>query len=80
MAQNGTNNQTRLERLHEIVRGKRKILIVTHNHPDPDALAAAFALKYLLHAKWKVGAIIASSGVVGRAENRAMIRHLKIDL
>ncbi|NPV05164.1 MAG: bifunctional oligoribonuclease/PAP phosphatase NrnA [Syntrophaceae bacterium] len=80
MAQNGTNNQTRLERLYEVVRGKRKVLIVTHNHPDPDALAAAFALKYLLHAKWKVGAIIASSGVVGRAENRAMIRHLKIDL
>ncbi len=80
MAQNGTNNQTRLERLHEIVRGKRKILIVTHNHPDPDALAAAFALKHLLYTKWKVGAIIASSGVVGRAENRAMIRHLKIDL
>lgn len=80
MAQNGSNNQTRLDRLHEIVRGKRKVLIVTHNHPDPDALAAAFALKYLLQAKWKVGAIIASSGVVGRAENRAMIRHLKIDL
>ncbi len=80
MAQNGSNNQTRLDRLHEIIRGKRKVLIVTHNHPDPDALAAAFALKYLLQSKWKVGAIIASSGVVGRAENRAMIRHLKIDL
>ncbi len=80
MAQNGTNNQTRLEKLHEVIRGKRKVLIVTHNHPDPDALAAAFALKYLLQSKWKVGAIIASSGVVGRAENRAMIRHLKMDL
>jgi len=80
MGQNGTNNQTRLEKLHEVIRGKRKVLIVTHNHPDPDALAAAFALKYLLQSKWKVGSIIASSGVVGRAENRAMIRHLKIDL
>jgi nanoRNase/pAp phosphatase (c-di-AMP/oligoRNAs hydrolase) len=80
MAQNGTNNQARLEKLYEIIRGKRKILIVTHNHPDPDALAAAFALKYLLQTKWKVASIIASSGVVGRAENRAMIRHLKIDL
>jgi nanoRNase/pAp phosphatase (c-di-AMP/oligoRNAs hydrolase) len=80
MGQNGTNNQSRLEKLHEVIRGKRKVLIVTHNHPDPDALAAAFALKYLLQSKWKVGSIIASSGVVGRAENRAMIRHLKIDL
>jgi nanoRNase/pAp phosphatase (c-di-AMP/oligoRNAs hydrolase) len=80
MAQNGTNNQARLEKLQEVIRGKRKVLIVTHNHPDPDALAAAFALKYLLQLKWKVGSIIAASGVVGRAENRAMIRHLKIDL
>ena len=80
MGQNGTNNRDRLEKLHELIRGKRKVLIVTHNHPDPDALAAAFALKYLLQTKWKVGSIIASSGVVGRAENRAMIRQLKIDL
>jgi nanoRNase/pAp phosphatase (c-di-AMP/oligoRNAs hydrolase) len=80
MGQNDTNNKTRLEKLQELIRGKRKVLIVTHNHPDPDALAAAFALKYLFQLKWKVGSIIASSGVVGRAENRAMIRHLKIDL
>ncbi len=80
MGQNGTNNKALLEKLHELIRGKRKVLIVTHNHPDPDALAAAFALKYLLQSKWKVGSIVASSGVVGRAENRAMIRHLKIDL
>jgi nanoRNase/pAp phosphatase (c-di-AMP/oligoRNAs hydrolase) len=80
MGQNGTNNNARLEKLHELIRGKRKVLIVTHNHPDPDALAAAFALKYLLQTKWKVGSIIASSGIVGRAENRAMIRQLKIDL
>jgi nanoRNase/pAp phosphatase (c-di-AMP/oligoRNAs hydrolase) len=80
MGQNGTNNKARLEKLHDLVRGKRKVLIVTHNHPDPDALASAYALKYLLQSKWKVGSIVASSGVVGRAENRAMIRHLKIDL
>jgi len=80
MGQNGTNNKTRLEKLQELIRGKRKVLIVTHNHPDPDALASAFALKYLLQSKWKVGSIVASSGVVGRAENRAMIRHLRIDL
>ena len=80
MGQNDTNNKTRLEKLQELIRGKRKVLIVTHNHPGADALAAAFALKYLFQTKWKVGSIIASSGVVGRAENRAMIRHLKIDL
>jgi nanoRNase/pAp phosphatase (c-di-AMP/oligoRNAs hydrolase) len=80
MGQNDTNNKTRLEKLQELTRGKRKVLIVTHNHPDPDALAAAFALKYLFQSKWKVGSIIATSGVVGRAENRAMIRQLKIDL
>ena len=32
----------------EGLRGKGSILIVTHDHPDPDALAAAVALQHLI--------------------------------
>ena len=32
----------------EGLRGKGAILIVTHDHPDPDALAAAVALQHLI--------------------------------
>jgi nanoRNase/pAp phosphatase (c-di-AMP/oligoRNAs hydrolase) len=80
MAQEGNSIRSRLEKIQEIIKGKRKILIVTHNNPDPDALASALALKYLLHEKWGVGSLIAYGGIIGRAENRAMIRQLRIDI
>ncbi len=80
MAQEGNHVRARLEKIQDIVKGKRKVLIVTHNNPDPDALASALALKYLLHEKWGVGSLIAYGGIIGRAENRAMIRQLKIDI
>ena len=41
------NNQQRLEKLGQIVSQKR-VLILTHNNPDPDAIAAGWALKYLI--------------------------------
>lgn len=72
-------NKVFLEKLEQIVRRKRKVLILIHDNPDPDALASAFALKHLLHAKWKVGGLIAFGGTIGRAENTAMTRLLKIE-
>lgn len=77
---NGTQyNQALLGKMEQIVKRKRKVLILIHDNPDPDALASAFALKYLLHSKWKVGSVIAFGGMIGRAENEAMIRLLKIE-
>jgi nanoRNase/pAp phosphatase (c-di-AMP/oligoRNAs hydrolase) len=73
-------NQVLIERLEGIVKRKRKVLILIHNSPDPDALASAFALKYLLHAKWNVGSVIAFDGMIGRAENATMTRLLKIEM
>jgi nanoRNase/pAp phosphatase (c-di-AMP/oligoRNAs hydrolase) len=63
----------------EWLRGKTPILIVTHDYPDPDALAAAYALRHLILLKTGQGAIIAFDGVIGRSENRAMVRELEIE-
>jgi len=84
MAMNGKNGSNGggeglLERLAPIVKRKRKVLIITHDNPDPDGLASAYALKYLLYAKWRVGSLIAYGGLIGRAENAALIKHLKIE-
>lgn len=77
-ATNG-NNGSLLEKLSRIVHRKRKILIMVHDNPDPDGLASAYALKYLLHAAWKIGSLITYGGYIGRAENAAMIRQLRIE-
>lgn len=65
-----------LRRLLNAVRGAENVLIVPHNNPDPDAIASAAALVYLFKEKLDVQAQIVYKGVVGRAENRAVTRHL----
>jgi nanoRNase/pAp phosphatase (c-di-AMP/oligoRNAs hydrolase) len=53
--------------------------IMTHDNPDPDSLAAALGLRKLFEASG-IPATITIGGIIGRAENRAMVRELKIDL
>jgi nanoRNase/pAp phosphatase (c-di-AMP/oligoRNAs hydrolase) len=62
------------------VRGKGKILIVIHDHPDPDCLASAMALSHLFVTKINREAVIAFSGMIGRSENIAMAKELEISL
>jgi len=62
----------------EWLRGKGAILIVTHDHPDPDALATAFALQHLILVKTGQEPTIAFGGVIGRSENLVMVKQLEI--
>lgn len=68
------------QQIIEKVRGKRHVLIVTHDNPDPDSLATAYALSHLILMKTGVQAVIASGGVIGRRENRTMVEKLEIDV
>lgn len=63
-----------------LAQGKRRILIITHDNPDPDALAAAYALGHLFLMKLGVQAVLASGGVIGRRENRTMVEKLEISI
>jgi nanoRNase/pAp phosphatase (c-di-AMP/oligoRNAs hydrolase) len=63
--------------LERAIRGARRLVVVLHDNPDPDALAAG----------WLLAAIAASLGVrprlvyggrLARAENRAMVRLLRL--
>jgi nanoRNase/pAp phosphatase (c-di-AMP/oligoRNAs hydrolase) len=56
------------------------LVILPHDNPDPDALASAAALKFLVQELIGKDAVIAQGGIVGRAENRAMLTYLNIDL
>jgi nanoRNase/pAp phosphatase (c-di-AMP/oligoRNAs hydrolase) len=57
-----------------------KLVILPHDNPDPDALASAAALEWLACTLLKKEAYIALGGIVGRAENRAMLTYLNIGL
>jgi nanoRNase/pAp phosphatase (c-di-AMP/oligoRNAs hydrolase) len=70
----------RLDRLLDVVRQGERVLICTHDNPDPDSIASAFALGVLLEARRSVSYTLTYGGVLGRAENRAMVKLLKIPL
>jgi nanoRNase/pAp phosphatase (c-di-AMP/oligoRNAs hydrolase) len=53
-----------------------RVLILTHNDPDPDAIGSAVALRHLLVNRLNVKVKIAYRGIIGRAENRALVRYL----
>lgn len=76
----GNSKEHRIRILDDILKGKKKALIMIHDNPDPDALASAFGFKYLLQNKWKISSVISYGGIIGRAENRAMIKLLNIEI
>ena len=66
----------RLKLLLAAVAGTDQILILPHNDPDPDAIASALALHYLLDKRTNVKTKLAYCGLIGRAENKALVNYL----
>jgi nanoRNase/pAp phosphatase (c-di-AMP/oligoRNAs hydrolase) len=71
-------SEAKLRELLEALSGSRSLLILTHDNPDPDGISAASCLRYIVSKKMGIKPRIGYGGVVGRAENRAMLRLLKI--
>lgn len=73
--------QNALELLRFIKEKGKKLsplLIMPHNYPDPDALATSVALAYLADQGAGIKSRIVYGGSIGRGENKAMVRHLKM--
>jgi len=66
------------ERARKHESGSRALLL-PHDNPDPDSLAAALGLSVIL-AREGITCTIAMAGIIGRAENRAMVKELGLDL
>lgn len=70
----------RLRKLLLVARGHDWAVVLTHDNPDPDAVASACGLAHLLHQCAGVSAIAAYGGIIGRAENKAMLRVLHLPI
>jgi nanoRNase/pAp phosphatase (c-di-AMP/oligoRNAs hydrolase) len=66
----------KLEKLYASASGAGRLFILPHNDPDPDAIASAVALHYLLAQRLGMESSIVYQGIIGRAENRALVRYL----
>ena len=69
-----------LAQLKAVLTGRRRMAIVLQDNPDPDALASAAALMYLVQHLADLRCEIVHSGTVGRAENRALVQYLDLAL
>lgn len=68
----------KLERLLQVARGRKKALILTHDNPDPDSLAAAVTLAHILERRAGLEARVGYGGIIGRAENIAFVKVLHL--
>jgi nanoRNase/pAp phosphatase (c-di-AMP/oligoRNAs hydrolase) len=68
-------NASRLEQLRQNA-GSGPVLVLTHDNPDPDSLASGMAFRELLQASWGIESHLIYSGMIARAENRAMLELL----
>ncbi len=75
----GAEQTLRLKELLEAVEDAEDVLILTHDNPDPDAIASAAALAHLLERAAGLETTLAFGGIVGRAENRALIEELGVE-
>jgi nanoRNase/pAp phosphatase (c-di-AMP/oligoRNAs hydrolase) len=68
-----------VQRLLAVFHGARRLVVYTHDNPDPDAIASAWLLAHVAeHAGLRTR--IVYGGRLGRAENRMMVRLLRIPL
>lgn len=71
-------DQTRLAELKAAV-DQGPMLILTHDSPDPDALASGMGLAALYKTAWHIPSDLLYTGLVARAENRALLNLLLPD-
>jgi nanoRNase/pAp phosphatase (c-di-AMP/oligoRNAs hydrolase) len=60
--------------------GRGRWLVLTHDNPDPDGLASAAALSLVLRRRFGRQVTVAYGGIIGRSENREMVRSLNLRL
>jgi len=77
---NGNGRDKKLVELLLAVRGRKTSLIQVHNNPDPDALGAAMGMRELYQRFLDLRSRIVFGGIVGRAENRTMLRLLQLEI
>ena len=56
------------------------VTFVSHVHPDPDSLGSMLGLAHLVETCLKKPTRLTRDGIISRAENRAMVEALGIDL
>src|SRR6185312_12459601 len=80
-AERSARGRPRAAKLLKLLADKKNILVTTHVHPDPDALASSTALCILLDQKLKGTKVTMSiKGRIGGGINEVFVRHANLKL
>ncbi len=71
-----TRQATRSERLLDILAPYERVVVVMHDNPDPDVIAAGWAIRCLVEERLGRPTHVIGGGAIVRAENRHMVELL----
>lgn len=69
----GPDDMSRFAALVEAFVRAERVVVLTHDNPDPDAIASAAGLGFLVEQACGVPAVMTFGGIIGRAENRVLM-------
>ncbi|MGB5527802.1 MAG: DHH family phosphoesterase [Gemmatimonadota bacterium] len=68
----------RLSEMRWVLGGFERVLVLTHDNPDPDAIASGAGLAFLIERISGIPVTVAFGGIIGRAENRSLMEELGV--
>jgi len=71
---------TKTESLVNLLKKSQSVLIVMQDNPDPDSIAAALGLRKIANSQTEAQCTITYGGAIGRAENKALVRYLSVNI
>jgi nanoRNase/pAp phosphatase (c-di-AMP/oligoRNAs hydrolase) len=80
LGSNGKNHHRLSDRFLAGLQDATSVTFVSHVHPDPDSLGSMMGLAHLVETCLGKPAHLTRDGLISRAENRAMVELLDIDL
>jgi nanoRNase/pAp phosphatase (c-di-AMP/oligoRNAs hydrolase) len=75
-----TPTADKTQELLDVLRTGKRLVVLTHNNPDPDSMASAMGMGHLAMEVCGIPSICAIRGDIFRAENRVMVKKLGYDL
>ncbi|MGE3172674.1 MAG: bifunctional oligoribonuclease/PAP phosphatase NrnA [Planctomycetota bacterium] len=75
-----SRNLGRTEALLALLRSRKRLLVLTHNNPDPDSLGSGMGLRHFAAVAGQVESVFGLSGKILRAENQEMVAQLGIGM
>jgi nanoRNase/pAp phosphatase (c-di-AMP/oligoRNAs hydrolase) len=80
-AERRSRGKPRFGKLLKLLAAKKNILVTTHLHPDPDALASSYAITQLLTTRLPNASVqLSVKGRVGGGLNEAFVKHTQLNL